>query len=99
VESHAHDLRSEVDDEGLVEAVKTDWRTATLPDDTRAMLAYAEKLTRTPQDMGQADVDALTAAGLDARAIHDLCQVVAYFNYINRIADGLGTDPEEFFPA
>ena len=32
--------------------------------------------------------------GLDDAAIHDVIQVVAYFNYINRIAEGVGTDPE-----
>lgn len=36
----------------------------------------------------------LREAGLDDRAIHDATQVVAYFAYINRIADGLGVDPE-----
>ena len=39
-------------------------------------------------------VDLLREAGWDDRAIHDGCQVIAYFNYINRIADGLGVDPE-----
>ncbi len=36
----------------------------------------------------------LREAGLSDRAIHDAAQVTAYFNYINRIADGLGVDPE-----
>lgn len=58
------------------------------------MLAYAVKLTRTPGDMGQSDVDALRSAGWDDRAINDIAQATAYFNYINRIADGLGVDPE-----
>ncbi len=58
------------------------------------MLAWAEKLTLTPQDMVEADVEGLRAQGFDDRAIHDLAQVAAYFSYINRIADGLGTDPE-----
>ena len=39
-------------------------------------------------------MEALRAAGWEDRAIHDACQVVAYFNYVNRIADGLGVDPE-----
>ena len=43
-----------------------------------------------------ADLDALRSAGLDDRAIHDAAQVIAYFNYINRVADSLGVEPENF---
>jgi alkylhydroperoxidase family enzyme len=39
-------------------------------------------------------VAALRAAGLDDVAIHDVAQIAALFNYYNRIADGLGIDPE-----
>lgn len=46
--------------------------------------------------MGPSDIDLLRAAGLDDRAIHDATQVIAYFNYINRIADALGVEPETF---
>jgi alkylhydroperoxidase family enzyme len=44
-------------------------------------------------------VDALRALGWSDRAIHDAAQVTAYFNYINRIADGLGVDLEPDMPA
>jgi alkylhydroperoxidase family enzyme len=40
------------------------------------------------------DVAALRAAGLDDTAIHEVAQITALFNYYNRIADGLGIDPE-----
>ena len=46
--------------------------------------------------MGKADVEGLRKNGFDDRAIHDATQVIAYFNYINRIAEGLGIDYEEF---
>ena len=59
------------------------------------MCAYAEKLTRTPEAMTEADVVALREVGWSDLEIHDACQVIAYFNYINRIADGLGVDPED----
>jgi len=52
------------------------------------------KLTATPQKVGAADLAPLRAIGLTDTGIHDLVQVIAYFNYITRIADGLGTDPE-----
>jgi len=74
--------------------VARDWRTAELSEADRALCAYAEKLTREPGAMAEADVAALRAAGFDAAAIHDAAQVIGYFNYINRVADGLGIDPE-----
>jgi hypothetical protein len=48
--------------------------------------------------MMEADVAALRAAGLDDRAIVDANQVVSYFNYVNRIADGLGVELEPDWP-
>lgn len=54
------------------------------------MLEYAEKLTLTPGEMVKPDVDALTAAGFSARDILDIAEVVGYYAYVNRIADGLG---------
>ena len=44
--------------------------------------------------MGADEADALRAHGFDDAAIHDAIQVVGYFNYINRIAEGVGTDAE-----
>jgi len=41
-----------------------------------------------------ADVEALRAHGWDDPAIHDAIQVIAYFNYINRVAEGVGIGPE-----
>ena len=60
----------------------------------RALLAYALKLTRTPRDMRPADVQALRAAGLSDEEIFEAAFVTAYFNYTNRVAEGLGVEPE-----
>ena len=46
--------------------------------------------------MGEGDIQALRAQGWDDRAIHDATQIIAYFNYINRVADALGVEPESF---
>lgn len=94
MDAHAADLRAEVADDGLVAAVRTDYRTAAIDAATRALLDFAVKLTRSPGEMSEADVRALRDAGWDDRAIHGATQVIAYFNYINRVADALGTDPE-----
>ena len=60
-----------------------------------ALCAWAEKLTRDPHGATQADIVKLEGAGLSPEAISDAAQVIGYFNYINRMADGLGVDLEE----
>ncbi len=91
--SHWHDLRAEVDHE-VADRVRNNWRTAGLDSPTSALLEFGEKLTCAPESVGTADIDGLRAAGWNDRAIHDAVQVVSFFNYINRVADGLGVDPE-----
>ena len=62
------------------------------------MLTFAVKLTRTPGAMTGADVDALRAAGFSDRDILDIVEVVGYYAYANRIADGLGIEIEPWRP-
>ena len=54
------------------------------------MLDYAAKLTRTPADMTRADVENLKAQGFDDQTVLQINLIASYFNYINRVADGLG---------
>ena len=77
-------------------AVARGWRGAELTEADRALCAFAEKLTRSQGDMGPGDVETLRQHGFDDRAVHDAVQVVGYFNYITRVADGLGVEPEDF---
>jgi uncharacterized peroxidase-related enzyme len=58
------------------------------------LAGFAEKLTRTPAETRQEDLQTLRAQGLCDRDILDAVEVISYFNYINRVADGLGIDPE-----
>lgn len=81
-----------------MERFQKDWRHAPLPNPERALVAFAEKLTRTPAAMRREDVEALQAAGWTEGQISDAVQVIGYFNYINRIADGLGVDLEPEMP-
>jgi uncharacterized peroxidase-related enzyme len=60
----------------------------------RAMLAFAVKLALKPGGMSRADVEGLRAAGFSDTAIHDVVQVTGFFSYYNRLADGLGIEPE-----
>ncbi len=60
----------------------------------RALLQFSERLTSSPGAVQEEHLVPLRDQGLDDREIHDAVQVISYFNYINRIADGLGVDPE-----
>ena len=71
-----------------------DYRAAGLAQPLRALCDFAVKLTAAPASVGRDDVEALRAHGLADETIHDAIQVIAYFNYINRIAEGVGIDPE-----
>lgn len=62
----------------------------------RALCVYAAKLTATPAAMTAADLADLRRHGFTDRAIHDATQVIAYFNYINRVADALDVEVEPF---
>ena len=62
------------------------------------MLTFAVKLTRTPAAMEDADIEALRAAGFSDRDILDIVEVVGYYAYANRIADGLGIETESWIP-
>ena len=85
--------------DAFVHAIARDWRTANLSESDRALCAYAEKLTLQPTAMTEADVMALRETGLGDAAIHDATQIIGFFNYINRVADGLGVEPERFIRA
>lgn len=76
------------------ESVILDWRAAGLDAVDLALCAYAEKLTCTPAEMTEFDVQQLRDQGLSDVAIHDAIQVIAYFNYINRIADAVHVELE-----
>ena len=55
-----------------------------------ALLRYVRKLTLQPQDMQEADIAALREAGCADGEILEANQVCAYFNYSNRLLNGLG---------
>jgi uncharacterized peroxidase-related enzyme len=67
---------------------------ATLSTRQRVMVAFAERLTREPTAVDAAAITRLRDAGLDDRTILDLCNVVSYFNYANRMTLSLGVGLE-----
>ena len=77
-------------DAELAAELRRDYTKATLSDADRAMLDYAAKLTRTPARMTPEDLDKLRYVGFDDQAILQINLIASFFNYINRVADGLG---------
>ena len=73
-----------------------DWRSAPLTAVDRALCEFAAKLSGRQQQMTADDLTALREHELDDVAIHDAAQVIGYFNYITRVADALGVEPEDF---
>jgi uncharacterized peroxidase-related enzyme len=55
---------------------------------------FAVKVSHASPQVRQEDVDELRRHGWSDAAISDAIQVVAYFNYINRVADAVGIDNE-----
>lgn len=78
----------------MAERIKRDYRLAELSPRQRDLCEFAEKVTRQPAKTRREDLDRLRAHGLTDGEILDAVQVIAYFNYINRVADALGVDPE-----
>jgi uncharacterized peroxidase-related enzyme len=74
--------------------VKHNYLRAGLAAREKALCKFAELVTRTPSAVRREDVEGLRLIGFSDRDILDAVQVIAYFNYINRVADALGVEPE-----
>jgi len=98
VVQHSEALERESHDPALPTAV-AEGRFDELDDRTAALCHYAIKLTLEPWNMSRDDVDSLRSVGLDDRGVVDANQVTSYFNYVNRVADGLGVELEATWPA
>jgi uncharacterized peroxidase-related enzyme len=84
-------LRSLGTSDAVLDAVEAAPGAAVTGDDRLdAIGAHAAALTRRPQDMAEGDLDALRAHGLTDLDLVDLNNMVAYYNYVNRVVMGLG---------
>ena len=77
-------------DAELTAALRRDYTQANLSPADRAMLDYVAQLTRHAWKTTPEDLDQLRRAGFDDRAILQINLIASWFNYINRVADGLG---------
>ena len=90
VNHHAEALRRYIKDEETLELLMSADGLETLEPRLSNIVRHAEKLTSAPSAMTEIDLGELRAVGLTDKDILDLTLVVGYFNFVNRIALGLG---------
>lgn len=64
-----------------------------------AIVEYSLKITKTPSEMTKDDVETLRKVGLTDEAILNVVMVNGYFAFVNRMADGLGIELEDYWSA
>jgi uncharacterized peroxidase-related enzyme len=92
VNHHIESLRHYIDDEETLTMLATADGLETLEPRLSNIVRHAEKLTSAPGAMTESDLGELRAEGLSDKDILDLTLIVGYFNFVNRIAVGLGVD-------
>jgi uncharacterized peroxidase-related enzyme len=93
---HRRGLRRLLRDDALAETIESDFETAQISDRRKAMLRYSVKLTRHPATVTEDDIRVLRDAGFEDIDILHIAEVVGYYAYANRIADGLGIPLEDW---
>ena len=88
-------MRRLTGDEKLTSEFATTWRTYELDDRTRALLGYAEKLTKAPSQIEDGDMDALREAGWDEDGIYEATALISFFNFSGRMEAASGLPPDE----
>jgi len=91
--SHGAALRTRLGDAVLGDRITLDYRRAGLDARQTAMLDYAVKLTRTPVECDEGDVQKLIALGFTTEDVWDIVEIAAMFNFTNRLAFGTGMLP------
>lgn len=97
--AHGQAVRALSGDPQLGEMMVMNYRVAPLDARQRAMLDFAWKLTKTPEQVEEPDRDALRAVGLSNDDIFDLADTVAFFNLSNRMAIGIDMMPNPDYHA
>ncbi len=94
VAHHSTALRRYIADDGFVGQLARDFMGAKLEPKERAMLEYATKLTRKPSTISEDDLERLRKVGFSDDEILHITFIASYFNFVNRLASGLGVSIE-----
>ncbi len=87
-------MRRLTGDPVLSERIVQDYRRAGLDEKTRAMLDYAIKITRTPVECEEADIEKLRSLGFSLDDVYDVITTASIYNYNNRVAEAAGHLPD-----
>jgi uncharacterized peroxidase-related enzyme len=98
VSHHFEGLRRLVDDDERAHSIRVALEKGR-PEDIFSgkelyLLQYARKLTREPASIVESDVARMREAGASDGEILEANQVISYFNYSNRVLNGLGVTTE-----
>jgi len=88
--AHGALLRQQSDDPVMASMIMYDYTKANIDPQLKAILDFATKLTLTPGDMEETDVQTLREAGLNDEEILSAVMVTCNFNFMTRLADALG---------
>ncbi|MCW8086080.1 peroxidase-related enzyme [Sabulicella glaciei] len=81
----------------IADQVATNWRKADISPRQRAMLAFAMKVSREAETLGDADFDALEAEGFTREDAWDIGAIAAFFGMSNRLANMTSMRPNDEF--
>ena len=87
-------MRRLTGDPVLSEKIVQYYRRAGLDQKTRAMLDYAIKITRTPMDCDERDIERLQELGFSLDDVYDIITTASIYNYNNRVAEAAGHLPD-----
>lgn len=97
---HSNTLGELIGDHARARRIAVNFRSVALSPRERTVALFAHKLTKYPDEVGDADIAGLRAFGMSDEAIFEVIAVVAAFNFTNRVVSSLGTrpDPQFFAP-
>jgi uncharacterized peroxidase-related enzyme len=72
--------------------VMHDYKNADLDHQTRTMLDFVAQLTREPSSMKETNVEGLREVGFSDENILSIVFVTCLYNFMTRLADGLGVE-------
>jgi uncharacterized peroxidase-related enzyme len=80
-----------VDKDRLKEFIEN-YQTFNLPENDRKVVDYAVKLTTSPSEIVEYDIETLRNTGFGDEDILRINMITAYFNFVNRVIVGLGVE-------